>query len=254
MQNIRLDIEYDGEHYFGWQRQDPLPTIQGVLEETLEKALGKRIILYGAGRTDSGVHAKGQVGNFFNDVLDVPADRWTYVLNPKLPSGIRITKSQEVAQKFNAQKSALGKIYEYRILNRRYASALDRRVYFCPFPMDWERIREALPYFVGQRDFRSFQSGPTVVRSTVRQISRFELFNETDGLYRFEVEGNGFLKQMVRNMIGTVLEVGQGLRDPSEIEAVFASRDRQSAGRTAPAQGLCLVKVRYAGDSLPSQQ
>lgn len=246
--NIRLQIEYDGEDYVGWQRQDPQPTIQGVLERTLEQVLGQRVILFGAGRTDSGVHARGQVGNFFSPPTRIPHDRWTYVLNTQLPRSIRILKSEEVGPKFHAQKSAVGKLYEYSILNRKYGSALDRRSYFCPFPIDWDAVEAALPYFIGEKDFRSFQSGPTQVRSTVRRIERFQLFRESNGLYRFEVQGNGFLKQMVRNMIGTVLEVGQGLRAPAEIERVIASTGREFAGRTVPAQGLCLLKVFYRED------
>jgi len=245
LQNIRLEIEYDGEDYVGWQRQDPLPTIQGVLETTIGKVLGRRVIVYGSGRTDSGVHARGQVGNFYADRHRIPCEKWTHVLNTKLPRNIRILGSREVDFSFNAQKNARGKVYEYRVLNRQYSSALHRRVYFCPFPLDWNRIEEALPHFIGEKDFISFLSGPKRVKSTVRRINRFELFRESDGFYRFEVEGNGFLKQMVRNMIGTVLEVGQGLCAPSDIEGIIRSAGRQFAGRTVPPQGLCLLKVFY---------
>lgn len=248
LKNIRLDIEYDGEELFGWQRQDPLPTVQGILEQTIQKVLDRKVVVYGAGRTDSGVHARCQVANFYADANGpIPHDKWTHVLNTKLPRNIRILKSREVEPEFHAQKKARGKIYEYTILNRSYASALDRRVYFCPFPIDWDRVEESLPYFIGVKNFRAFNSGPQQVKSTVRHIRRFELFREPHGFYRFEVEGNGFLKQMVRNMIGTVLEVGQGLKEPSDMEKIILSERREAAGRKVPAQGLCLVRVLYDG-------
>ena len=245
--NIRLNIEYDGEDFCGWQRQLELPTIQGVLEEKIAKVAGTRVPLYGAGRTDSGVHARGQVANFFvEEGSTIPAERWSLVLNTKLPASIRITSSYEVPMSFHSQKSAVSKIYEYRILNRNFSSALDRRVYFCPHPLNWDKIALALPHFLGERDFKSFQSGPTQVKSTIRKVTRFELIPEGNGVYCFRVQGNGFLKQMVRNMVGTVLEVGQGLREPEEIEKIFSGRDREFAGRAAPSRGLCLVEVLYA--------
>ena len=136
-------------------------------------------------------------------------------------------------------------IYEYRILNRPHASALDPRVYFFPRPLQWDRIREVLPLFVGYKDFKAFQGAKATVKTTERTLMRFDLFEEPDLLFRFELEGSGFLKQMVRTLIGTVVEIGQGLREPASIEELFRSLDRRQAGRTAPASGLSLIRVNY---------
>ena len=242
--NIRLNIEYDGANFHGWQRQLALPTIQGHIEDVLKKVLGRKTTLYGASRTDSGVHAKGQVANFFAEST-IPPDRWAAVLNTQLPPTIRLSGSAEAPSDFHAQKDARAKIYEYRLLNRKSASALDRRVCFYPRPLSWEKIRESLPLFVGRKDFKAFQAAKADVRSTVRTVFRFELLEDEAGMFRFVVEGNGFLKQMVRTMIGTLLEIGENKRSPEEVHALFSERKRELAGRTAPAAGLCLVKVRY---------
>ena len=244
--NIRIDIEYDGEPYHGWQRQGDLPTVQKVIEDCLQEITGERVIVHGSGRTDSGVHAKNQVACFYSD-FRIPPERWSLALNTKLPFDIRVLGSCEVPHKFHAQRSAKWKTYEYRILNRSYASALDRRVYFWPHALDWDKMRLTLPYFVGTRDFRAFQSGPMTTKTTTRTIRRFEIVasEEVPGLYRFIVEGNGFLKQMVRNIVGTVMEVGQGLKPPEWVEEVFRSHCREFAGRAAPARGLYLVRVAY---------
>ena len=242
--NIRINIEYDGEGYFGWQRQPGLPTIQGTIEKALKKITGEFINVCGAGRTDTGVHAFGQVGSFHTD-FPVPDTKWWKVLNQYLPNTIRITGSCKVADVFHAQRSASSKIYEYRILNSRVPTALDRMQLFCPTPLDMEKIRTALPQFVGTHDFKAFQSSGGTVKTTVRELYSFDLFDEGRGRYRFVLEGSGFLKQMVRNIMGTVLEVGEGKRSPDDIARILASRRRQEAGRTVPACGLCLVTVKY---------
>lgn len=248
--NIRLDIEYDGELFHGWQRQvTGHPTVQATIEDAVSAIAGQRTVIYGAGRTDSGVHAKGQVANFWAET-PLPAEKWCLALNTRLPPQIRILKSQQMPLKFHAQKSAKSKLYEYRIMNRGFSSALDRRVYFWPHPLRWDKMAESLSYFVGEKDFIAFQSGKCLVRSTVRRVTRFELIHEPGGqdVYRFEIEGNGFLRQMVRNIVGTVMEVGQNLREPHEIEGIFVSKGREFAGRAAPARGLSLVKVDYGLD------
>lgn len=242
--NIRLILEYDGTDFHGWQRQGDLPTIQKLIEETLTGIVGKPVTVYGSSRTDSGVHARGQVVTFYADG-PVPSDRWHLALNKILPPTVRAVSSTEMPEKFFSQRGSTSKIYEYRVLNRSFASALDRRVYFFPRPLDWARMREVLPLFVGRKDFRAFQGAKATVKTTVREVMRFELFDEGNGYHRFEVEGSGFLKQMVRTMVGTVMEVGQGKRSPSEIESLFSSLKRTEAGRTVPASGLCLVRVNY---------
>jgi tRNA pseudouridine38-40 synthase len=218
-----------------------------VLQEVLFQITGERTLVFGSGRTDSGVHAKGQVAHFTTSKL-IDSERWRLALNMRLPRTIRVLKSDLVPDSFHAQKSAVSKIYEYRVLNRLTSSALDRQVYFYPRQnVDWKKMRECLPYFVGEHDFKSFQGAKANVKTTVRTIFRFELDVEDPErkLYRFTIEGSGFLKQMVRNVMGTVLKVGEGKLLPADIPAIINSRDRRQAGRTVPACGLCLVSVKY---------
>lgn len=245
MRNVRLHIEYDGTDFHGWQRQHGKPTIQAFIEDNLTEVLGKRTIVYGASRTDSGVHAKGQVANFYTDCEKIAGEQWSYVLNFRLPRTIRVQRSQDVPLPFHSQKDAMDKIYEYRVLNRAMASALDRRVLFYPGDLDWDAIRKSLPHFVGKHDFKAFQGAKSTVLTTTRTVHSVKLFEEGAGLYRFEVHGSGFLKQMVRTMLGTVLEVGEGKRKGEDIPAIIASKDRRRAGRTLAPHGLCLVSIRY---------
>lgn len=247
VKKIKLLIEYDGEDFCGWQKQLDPNTIQGRLEEALQLVEGKRSIIYGAGRTDSGVHAAGQVAHFFTDKAIEPK-KWPFIFNSRLPSTIRVLRAEYASDKFHSQKSATSKLYEYRIENSRVQSALDRRVYFCPPKLDWCEIEKALPHFVGTHDFASFQGAKASVKTTVRTVTRFELIRKSDTRYHFEVEGTGFLKQMVRTMVGTVVEVGEGKRKASDIPHIIQACDRRAAGRTAPAQGLFLVRVDYPAE------
>lgn len=242
--NVKLTIEYDGTYFHGWQRQLGVPTIQATIEDTLTSMLGHRVTLYGASRTDSGVHAHGQVANFFAETA-VPAEKFRIILNTSLPQTIRILESKEMPLTFHSQKDALSKIYEYRILNRPYSSALDRRVYFYPKKLDWNEMKQSLPYFLGEKDFMAFKAAGAEVKSTIRKIYRFEIKQEGSDLYTFILEGNGFLKQMVRTMVGTVIGIGENRLKSESIENIFLSRNRSRAGRTLPPSGLHLVSVRY---------
>lgn len=244
MKNIALVIEYEGSDYCGWQRQPGLPTIQASLEEAIWQLTKEPTILYGASRTDSGVHAMGQVASF-STVSNIPPESWRLALNEILPKSIRVVRSNEMVHVFHAQKGVHSKIYHYRVLNQLVASALDRRVFFYPRRLDWKRISESLPYFVGTHDFRSFQAAGSKVKTSVRQIFHFELKEEGPSLFRFEIEGSGFLKQMVRAMIGTLIEVGEAKRRPEDIPAILSARCRSYAGRTLPPEGLVLVRVNY---------
>ena len=242
--NILLKIEYDGADYVGWQRQPDGPTIQSTIEDLLQNILERRVVLYASGRTDSGVHAKSQYA-MFRGTLKYEPERWARMLNFNLPPSIRILDSRLMPDDFHAQRDVISKTYEYRILNRKYASALDRGVFFYPGKLDWEKIKEALPHFIGKKDFRSFQGAKAEVQTTVREITRLELTQTGADLYVFEIEGNGFLKHMVRTIVGTLLQVGEGKVAPSVIPEIIASRDRRKAGRTAPPEGLYLAKVVY---------
>ena len=242
--NIRLDIEYDGSDFCGWQRQADRPTIQALIEDVVAKVERRRVIVFGAGRTDSGVHAKGQVANF-ESLYPVPPERWSYILNTHLPPTIRIQRASAQPEHFHAQKSAVSKLYEYRVLNRESASALDRFVLFFPAKLDWEKMRLAAAQFVGHHDFAAFQGANSTVKTTDRTLFKFDILDEGQGYHRFVLEGSGFLKHMVRNLVGNILEIGEGKRSIEDIPVIMASRDRRRAGRTAPARGLCLVRVNY---------
>lgn len=245
--NIRLLIEYDGTAYCGWQRQLNGPSIQEVLEETIARIAGVKTTVYGASRTDSGVHAQGQVA-LFQTLAPFPANRWALMLNFYLPSDIRVLESKEAEAGFHPQKKAVEKEYEYVVLNRAVHSALTPRVYFMPRKVDWALVREALPFFVGTHDFKSFQGAKAELKTTVRTISGFNLFDRGDGFFAFRTRGTGFLKQQVRTMVGTLLEVGFGKRSPEDIARVLKSCSRRAAGPTAPARGLTLVRVYYEGE------
>ncbi len=243
--NVRLEIEYDGTDFAGWQRQPHKPTVQALIEDTIEKIVGRRTVVYGASRTDSGVSAEGQVAHFFVDDSSYSPETWLKILNHHLPGVVRIRGAREVPLTFHSQKHAVSKVYEYRVLNRYVASALDRRVLFYPQPCDWERVRRAMPHFLGRHDFKAFQAAKSTVRTTRRDILSFTLHEDAPKLYRFRIEGTGFLKQMVRTMVGTLLQIGEGKRDPDCIPAILESRDRRKAGHTVAAHGLCLVEIRY---------
>ncbi|MFM8268575.1 MAG: tRNA pseudouridine(38-40) synthase TruA [Pseudomonadota bacterium] len=244
LDNILIKVEYDGTEFSGWQRQSHRPSIQASIEDLLRQLTGKKTVVYGASRTDAGVHAKGQMANFEVEPK-MPPEKWAAFLNSGLPRSIRVLQSHRVPDRFHAQKMAKSKIYEYRLLQRSCPSAWDRTVGFYPGKLDWEAIRKSLPYFIGEHDFKAFQGARASVLTTVRIIHRFELFEESEGLYRFVIEGNGFLKQMVRAIIGTLIEVGQGKKAPEDIPRIIKSCDRRKAGFTAEASGLCLVKVNY---------
>lgn len=241
--NIRLTMEYDGASFCGWQRQIGKPSIQSTLEDLIETIYGERRVVFGAGRTDSGVHARAQVANFLGDDR-FQENKWMNFFNARLPKTIRITKAEFVTDSFHAQRWSIGKVYEYRILNRNCHSALDTRVYFYPWPLNKKAMAECLHYFVGEYDFAAFKGAKAEVKTTVRTVNRFEMFQEGDVL-RFEVEANGFLKQMVRSMMGTVLKVGEGKLKPEDIPGIIASQDRQKVGRTLPPEGLTLLRVKY---------
>lgn len=242
--NVKLLIEYDGTDFHGWQRQPGKPTIQAEIEDVLEKIHGERTFLYGAGRTDSGVHALGQVANFHSLLPHTP-EKWREILNFHLPPTIRILDAEEVPETFHAQKNAQSKIYEYRILNRRVKSALHRRQWFIPSKMDWAKVRSALPMLEGRHDFRSFQGPRPSVKTTVRTIHHAYLVEHGDGCMAIRFQANGFLKQMVRTMVGTLVEIGQGKRELASLHTALEGGNRKLAGATAPPVGLYLCRVIY---------
>ncbi|WP_422448589.1 tRNA pseudouridine(38-40) synthase TruA [Thermoanaerobacterium sp. DL9XJH110] len=242
--NVRILLEYDGTNYHGWQRQKNAPSVQEVLERAISAVTGEKIRVIGAGRTDAGVHALGQVANFRTDTR-IPVEKLPYAINSRLPEDIAVKGAEIVPDDFHARFSARGKVYTYTIYNAPFPSPLFRNYsYFFPLSLDIEAMQEAAAHFVGEHDFKAFRATGSPVKSTVRRVRRFEIRKDRN-LITMEVEADGFLYNMVRIMAGTLLEVGLHKMEPYEIASVLESGDRTRAGRTLPPQGLCLVKVVY---------
>jgi len=245
MRNIKLVIEYDGTNYQGWQVQPKGPTIQGVIEEKLSLITGEEVNLIGSGRTDAGVHALGQVASFKTQ-SQMDGRSIQRALNSLLPTDIVIKKVEEVEEDFHARKQSKSKIYEYRILNRPIRSAFHRGyAWHIPQKLNLKEMEKAAQSLIGEHDFSSFRSVGTPMRTSIRRVIRVEWKRERDGLVRFEIEANGFLKQMVRAIVGTLIEVGKGKICSEEFRRILESRDRKTAGPTAPAHGLFLKEVKY---------
>src|SRR4030043_305297 len=245
MRNIKLLIEYDGTNYQGWQVQPKGPTIQGVLQEKIGLLTGEPVQLFGSGRTDSGVHALGQVAHFkTQNQMDMPTIH--RALNSLLPRDIVIQKVEEVDEGFHARKHSKSKVYEYRILNRNLRSAFHRGyVWYIPQKLNLTEMKKATLSLIGEHDFSSFRSVGTPTRTAVRRVIRAEWKRGRDGLIRFEIEANGFLKQMVRAIVGTLVEVGKDKISVKEFRKILESKERRNAGPTAPAHGLFLKEVKY---------
>lgn len=244
MRNIKLIIEYDGSRYCGWQRQKGETTIQQVLEDTLEKLCGEKVQLTGSGRTDSGVHARGQTANFHTR-SKIPPDRFSYALNTLLPRDIRIISSEEAGADFHARFSAKAKKYRYSIVNNRHGTAIGWQYYYhVPMHLDIEAMEKAVKHFEGTHDFAAFMAAGSPVKSTVRTIYEAKMVREGDFIHFF-FTGDGFLYNMVRIMAGTLIDVGKGKISPDSIPGIILSRDRTQAGPTAPPHGLTLEEVYY---------
>jgi tRNA pseudouridine38-40 synthase len=244
MRNVRLLIEYEGTNYSGWQIQSTLPTIQGTIQEAIEELTGKRVKLFGASRTDAGVHARGQVANFHIDSIIAP-ESFAGGLNLKLPLDIVIKESCEVKSDFHSSLHAKEKLYRYSLERRRYRSVLSRKFAWHFFqPLDIELMREGVLRFIGKKDFSSFMADGSRVKTTEKEIFSIELREEGDFLELY-VRGNSFLRHMVRIMVGTLVTLGKGKLTLEDIDRIFEARVRAEAAQTAPPQGLCLVEVRY---------
>ncbi len=242
MKNYRLVIGYDGTDFRGWQRQPDGRTVQGVLEEAVFNVTRKRTVVHGAGRTDAGVHALGQVASI-RGVFKLTDEVLFRALNAVLPADVRVFSLGEAPPGFHARRSARSKLYRYRIVHAPQASPLDRRyVLHWPYPLKLGAMREAARLFVRTADFTAFSSNRD--RSPVRTVTRSELRRSGDEIV-YTVEAQGFLRYMVRTIVGTLLEVGRGRIRPADIEEIFGNRDRSLAGPTAPARGLTLVRVDY---------
>ncbi len=245
--NIKLTIAYDGTDYYGFQEQrgSGLPTVQERLEGALSKLAKQPIQVIGAGRTDSGVHARGQVVNFKCDSWPVPLNKTPLALNSILPDDIVVTLAEQVPEDFHSRFSAKGKTYRYTIYNHPIPNPFVRRFALHePRPLDVKAMNKGAGYLVGTHDFKSFQAQGTPVKSTIRTISAASV--ERDGNHVIlNFTGNGFLYNMVRIMTGTLIDVGLGKIEPEMVKDILLARDRTKAGMTVPPQGLCLMEVYY---------
>ena len=244
MPTFKITLEYDGTQYHGWQVQPTLPTIQGTIEAAIRKVVQQDVDVVGAGRTDAGVHALGQVAHF-STTARLTDEEWHRALNGLLPPDIAVLAVEQVPETFHARFSAKSKLYRYQILTRVHRSALSRsKVLHYPYPLDLAPMQEASRALVGTHDFSSFQGSPTDTENPVCTITRLTIERFGDEI-RFEVEANRLLKQMVRNIVGTLLEVGRGKLKAGDVAEILAAKDRTKAGPTAPAHGLYLVRVDY---------
>ena len=251
MRHFKLTIAYDGTDFHGWQIQANRPTIQGEIVSVLQQLTQEKIMLHGAGRTDAGVHALGQVASFRTQ-SGLSAQEFQRALNALLPPTIRIVGAEEVGPDFNARWSARGKTYRYRLYRGRVVPpAIWRYVLHYPFPLDEDAMRDAAARFVGMHDFASFAASTgseddDKERSTEREIYSTELARTPDNEELvFTVRGRSFLRYMVRKMVGTLLDVGRGKLTAADIERLYELRDRSKSGPTVPPQGLVMVEVQH---------
>lgn len=255
MRNIKLVIAYDGTDYRGWQRQSEGTTIQGLIEAAIERLTGAHSALNSAGRTDSGVHALGQVAAFRTQ-SDLSLDTIRRALNALLPPDVRVLDATEADRSFHPRYSALGKRYLYFILvSQSPVLFVDRYVWHMPYELDLDAMRSAASVLAGQRDFRAFMASGSSVKGTVRNMRELSIeeapsvpflgLNIEGSLIRIAVEADGFLRHMVRNIVGTLVDVGQGQYGDAQVQDILNSLDRGRAGDTAPAKGLFMEQVYY---------
>ena len=246
MRNFKLVIEYDGTGYHGWQRQSNTCTIQGTIEDALKRMTGQSVTLIGSGRTDAGVHARGQVANFRLETR-LTSDVFANGLNSLLPADIVIKDCATVDESFHARFDAQGKVYDYCILNRPTPAALFRRyAWHIKKPLDLDAMRKAMLCLEGEHEFSAFEGAGSPRSHAVRTVIDLKLTGkDADGYVVFSIEADGFLRHMVRNIVGTLVDVGLGKISPKTFEDILISKDRKQAGITAPAHGLFLREVKY---------
>lgn len=244
MKRVKMIVAYDGTNYCGWQIQNNGLTIEEVLNKTLTELLKEKITVTGASRTDSGVHAEGNVA-VFDTENRMPADKICFALNQRLPDDIRILQSEEVAPDYHPRKQNCVKTYEYKIMNRKIEiPTLRLYTHFCYYPLDVDKMREAGAYLVGEHDFKSFCTARGQAEETVRTIYSLDIEKAGD-LITIRIKGSGFLYNMVRIIAGTLMKVGMGVYPPSHVEEIIDARDRNAAGPKAAAKGLTLVSLDY---------
>ena len=244
MRNIKLIIEFDGSGFCGWQRQPKGRTVQREIEIAIFKATGEEVQINGSSRTDAGVHAKAMVANFFTNST-IPGDKFREAINVRLPEDVSIVKSEEVNEDFHARYSSSGKSYSYTIVNRYERLSLGHQyLYHYRYNLDIERMRKACEYFIGTHDFRAFMSPGSSIKTTVRTIKDLHIEHDGDHIKIF-ITADGFLYNMVRIIVGTLLKVGNNKLEPEDIKSIIEEGNRKRAGMCVPPNGLILEKVFY---------
>lgn len=245
MRNFRLLVQYDGTDFHGWQWQDHLRTVQGVLMEGIQRLSGQRVVLHASSRTDAGVHAAALPVSFRMET-PLPPKAFVLGLNHFLPPDLQVLECRVVREEFHARFSARGKTYRYLVQNGPAPLPLWRRqAWHVPLALDGSAMRHAASLLVGVHDFSAFRSAHCDARSPVRDLRRLEVSRTPDGLWAIEAEAGGFLRNMVRVLAGTLVEVGLGRHPPEWVESLLRERDRTRGGITAPAHGLTLLRVAY---------
>lgn len=244
MRNIKLIIEYDGKGFNGWQKQPDKLNIQGEIEKAIEEITGEKVDLTASGRTDAGVHSLGQTANFKTE-SKIPIEKFAKAINSRLKKSVVIKSAEEVDERFHSRYSVKSKTYRYIINNSENGTAIYRGLeYHVPMKLDYEKMNEAIKYFIGEHDFKAFKASGTSSKSSVRTILDGSVRKEGERII-IEITGTGFLYNMVRIISGTLLEVGLGKIKPEEITDIINSQDRIKAGKTLPAHGLYLLEVNY---------
>ena len=245
MKRVKLTVAYDGTNYCGWQVQPNGLAVQEVLNRCLSEFLGTKTEVIGASRTDAGVHALGNVAVFDTEAR-MPAEKFSYALNTRLPQDIRIQDSCQVSDDFHPRFQETIKTYEYKIYNRQFPDPTKRLyTYFYYYPLDVEKMRQGAAYLIGEHDFKSFSTYKPEVENTVRTIYELGIQRSEDDVITIRIRGNGFLYNMVRIIAGTLIRVGGGYYPPKHVKEILEAKNRELAGETARPEGLTLVEIRY---------
>ena len=252
MRRIMLTVAYDGTNYSGWQLQPNSRTIEAVLNRAISELIGEKIEVVGASRTDSGVHALGNICIFDTEKSRIPGDKFAVAINQRLPEDIRVQRSEDVPEDFHPRKVNGVKTYVYRILNRKTEDPTRRlNSTFCYFDLDLEKMRSAAAYLIGEHDFASFCAPKSQAVTTVRRIYSIDIEKDADDMVTIRISGGGFLYNMVRIIAGTLMRVGTGLYEPEHVEEILEAKDRQAAGPTAPAKGLTMESLVFEKEPAP---
>ena len=244
MRNIKITIEYDGKDFNGWQKQPNKLNIQGEIERAIEIVTGEKVDLIGSGRTDAGVNALNQIANFKIE-NNIPIEKIPYALNSQLKKSIRIKNAEEVDERFHSRYHCKKKTYQYTINNSKQGTAIYRYMqYHYQYKLDENKMNEAVKYLIGEHDFKSFKASGGSGKTTVRIIYDASVKRDGDLIF-ITLTGNGFLYNMIRIIAGTLVEIGEGKYEPSKMKEILEAKDRSLAGKTLPANGLCLMNVMY---------